>query len=78
MFLSDVWKSIFPKSAAKLLYQTAKTCQYVKKNTKKYTFFCIMVSEPCSLAKVLKRPILIQIIIRQSCTNTKMLRGKSF
>ena len=32
MFLSDVWKSIFPKSAAKVVWQTAKTCQYVEKN----------------------------------------------
>ena len=28
------------KSAAKLLHQTAKTCQYLKKNAKKI-FFCV-------------------------------------
>ena len=42
MFLSDVWKSIFPKSAAKLLYQTAKTCQFIEKNAlflRKSAFF---------------------------------------
>ena len=28
------------KSAAKLLYQTAKSCQYLKKNAKKVHFSC--------------------------------------
>ena len=31
--------ALFSKSAAKLLQQTAKTCQYVKKNAKKVLFF---------------------------------------
>ena len=31
--------ALFSKSAAKLLQQTAKTCQYLKKNAKKVHFF---------------------------------------
>ena len=35
--------ALFSKSAAKLLQQTAKTCQYLKKNAKKVHFFQGMV-----------------------------------
>ena len=35
--------ALFLKSAAKLLYQTAKTCQYLKKKCKK-VHFCLEIA----------------------------------